>query len=222
MLIGFHSNTAPATILVETALTRLIAPVLSAFVLTATPVFGQDTLPIEQEAVPIETLPLGTEPLPAQPLESQPDMGLDLPAGPVLRETHGSWEVRCIGDSKCFMTQIHKGAPATADAVFTVAKVRSLSDEAGNVIDTVAEIAVPLGVFLPTGMGLKIDGGPAQMAPYERCVAEGCVVRVPISADMVQQLKQGSTVAIVIFGAPDQPVTLPISLIGFTAAYDSL
>lgn len=119
------------------------------------------------------------------------------------------------------MTQLHRRSEQSADAVFTVVKSGGLTGTDGQTFESFAEIVVPLGVYLPGGLGLKVDDQPAKAAPFERCIDEGCVVRAPISRTMLANLKAGGTVNIVIFGAPEQPVQIPMSLSGFTAAYDS-
>ena len=68
-----------------------------------------------------------------------------------LRETHGSWEVRCIAPGDCVMTQLHRRSATSADAVFTVIRPRGLTDDTGNPVLALAEIVVPLGVYLPGG-----------------------------------------------------------------------
>lgn len=142
-------------------------------------------------------------------------------ASPSLRATYGDWEVRCVTDADCVMTQLHRRSEQSADAVFTIVKATGLAGSDGQTFEAFAEIVVPLGVYLPGGLGLKVDNQPAKAAPFERCIDEGCVVRAPISATMLGNLKAGGTVNIVIFGGPEKPVQIPMSLAGFTAAYDS-
>ena len=186
----------------------------------------------------LASLPLAAAAQGLQGFEPDPTLGAPLDGGqpvplepapaanalegvPSLRASHGDWEVRCLGEADCVMTQLHRRTPETADAVFTIVKPRDLTDRDGRPMEAFAEIVVPLGVYLPGGLGLKVDDAPARAAPYERCIDEGCVVRAPISPEMVAAMKAGRTATVVIFGAPDQPVQIPISLIGFTAAYDA-
>jgi invasion protein IalB len=142
-------------------------------------------------------------------------------AAPTLRATHGDWEVHCYGDGTCFMSQLHRRSAGTSDAVFTIAKPGDLTGDNGETYAAFAEIVVPLGVYLPGGLGLKVDQLPAKAAPFERCIDEGCMVRAPVSQTMLANLKGGGVANIVIFAGPDRPVQIPISLAGFTAAYDS-
>jgi len=152
-------------------------------------------------------------------LVATPSLAQEAP--PSLRATHGDWEVRCVTETDCVMTQLHRRSEQSADAVFTIVKSAGLTGNDGQSFEAFAEIVVPLGVYLPGGLGLKVDDQPAKAAPFERCIDEGCVVRAPISATMLGNLKAGGTVNIVIFSAPERPVQIPMSLAGFTAAYDS-
>lgn len=227
-------------------MTRKVIPLFMAIVTIAAPhAFAQTTIPLE--TVPLETQPLQPQTVqpqpqvqpaqpqvqpaqpqvqpaqpqvqPAQPQTAQPAAPATAPS---LRATHGSWEVRCVSDADCVMTQIHRRTPGTADAVFTVIKPNGLTDGQGNPVGAFAEIVVPLGVYLPGGLGLKVDETPARAAPFERCIPEGCVVRAPISDSMLAQMKAGSTAYVVIFGAPEKPVQIPISLAGFTNAFGAI
>ena len=145
-----------------------------------------------------------------------------LPPAPTLKATHGSWEVRCYAQDDCIMTQLHRRTSETADAVFTVFKPRGLNDANGQPILALAEIVVPLGVFLPGALGLQVDSNEPKAVPFERCIPDGCVVRAPIAQGMLNQLKAGNTAHLIVSPNPEERVRLPISLAGFTAAFDSL
>ncbi len=144
------------------------------------------------------------------------------PPEPTLKATHGQWEVRCFGQDDCIMTQLHQRTAETADAVFTIFKPKGLRDNSGNPIIALAEIVVPLGVFLPGALGLQVDQNEPKAVPFERCIPDGCVVRAPIAATMLEQMKSGGTAYLIVSPSPDERVRLPISLSGFTAALNNL
>ena len=139
-----------------------------------------------------------------------------------LKAKHGSWEVWCYGETDCIMTQLHQRTTETADAVFTIFKPKALQDEQGLPIEALAEIVVPLGVFLPGALGLQIDDNQPKAVPFERCIPDGCVVRAPIAAAMLAQMRAGTTAHLIVSPSPQERVKLPISLNGFTAAFNSL
>lgn len=139
-----------------------------------------------------------------------------------LKVTHGAWEVWCYGADDCIMTQLHRRTNQTADAVFTIFKPKGLQDETGQAVQALAEIVVPLGVFLPGALGLQIDSNEPRAVPYERCIPDGCVVRAPIAPAMLDQMRAGATAHLIVSPTPDERVRLPISLQGFTAAFNAL
>lgn len=143
-------------------------------------------------------------------------------SGSSLRATHGSWEVWCDAHNDCIMTQLHRRTTETADAVFTIFKPRNATDNNGQSFAAAAEIVVPLGVFLPGALGLQIDASQPKAVPFERCIPDGCVVRVPIAEDMLAQMKAGSMMHLIVSPSPVDRVRMPISLNGFTAAFNSL
>ena len=106
--------------------------------------------------------------------------------------------------------------------MFTVFKPENLLDESGQPIQALAEIVVPLGVFLPGALGLQIDANEPRAVPFERCIPDGCVVRAPLSPGMIAQMRAGATAHLIVSPGPDERIRLPISLDGFSAALDSL
>ena len=144
------------------------------------------------------------------------------PPPPLLKATHGAWEVLCYGEDDCIMTQMHRRTDETADAVVTLFKPRDFLDDAGQPIPALVEIVVPLGVFLPGALGLQIDGNGPLAVPFERCIPDGCIVRAPIAREMLDQMRAGATAYLILSPSPENRVRLPISLTGFSAAFDSL
>ena len=82
-------------------------------------------------------------------------------------------------------------------------------------------ILLPLGISLPPGVELRIDGGAEIEAPVERCQRQGCQVEMLLEPDLLTSLKAGSRVTVdfqVHRQEGLQRVRVPISLLGFTAA----
>lgn len=90
--------------------------------------------------------------------------------------------------------------------------------------EPVAVFILPLGVILPPGLRMEIDDGAPTELDYQQCNQQGCIARLPLAEPMVDALKQGLE-ANVTFEAfvegQRQPVTVPVSLKGFTAAFDA-
>ena len=87
-------------------------------------------------------------------------------------------------------------------------------------------ILLPLGILLPAGVTMQIDGGAAIPLEVERCEREGCRIERILEPDLLNRLKAG-TKATVFFQAVDpqgkrQRLGVPISLLGFTAALNEV
>jgi invasion protein IalB len=82
-----------------------------------------------------------------------------------------------------------------------------------------ATFIAPLETLLTAGMTLQIDAGQAKAYPFTFCAELGCVARIGFTAEEIAQMKKGAaaTITIVPFVAPEERVTLTVSLKGFTA-----
>jgi invasion protein IalB len=87
-----------------------------------------------------------------------------------------------------------------------------------------ATAVVPLETLLTANLTLQVDGGAAKTYPFSWCSQIGCVSRIGFTGDEVSALKKGNAASLTIVpvAAPDQKVTVTISLKGFTAGYDAV
>jgi invasion protein IalB len=88
--------------------------------------------------------------------------------------------------------------------------------------DPVAVLTLPLGISLPPGVRLRIDGGEEHLFAVDRCIASGCKVGFVLSGELLGAFKRGLQAVVTIHDGGRQPITLPVSLRGFTAALRSL
>ena len=139
-----------------------------------------------------------------------------------VAETHGDWEIRCIRAEEgqpepCQLYQLlvdENGGPVAEFNIF------DLPDE-GQVIAG-ATIVTPIDTLLPPGIRMRVDDGAWAEYPFAFCQPIGCFARIGFTAEEVEELKSGSKASLGIVPArnPSQPVTVIMSLNGFTAAYD--
>lgn len=140
-----------------------------------------------------------------------------------VREVHGDWEIRCAADGRCYMHQLYQNADGQPVVVVNLVKIPAGAAIGGKPVIASAEIITPLGVHLPTGLGLRIDAGQVAVTPYTFCRPVGCASNPPLTDALVEQLKNGGTAYFLMrrIGGGDV-VEAPISLSGFTAAFDAL
>ncbi len=79
----------------------------------------------------------------------------------------------------------------------------------------VLRVFAPLGVLLPPGLGLKIDGKDVGHAPFLRCHTFACYAQVVVEDDLVAKLSKGKTAIFIIFQTEEAGIGIPISLAGF-------
>lgn len=224
-------------------MTRLTIALLAALSLAAAgAATAQETAPEPEEpAQATETETTETEPTETEPTESEPTetettetedpaageeaaVAPTSPAAPqeVLRETHGDWNIICSTDGEdCVMAQT--GTDAEGREVMEV-RVRRLEPRTQENVTIVAaiQIAVPIGVILPPGVSLQIDGGKKLPAAYRACNPNACLVQEPVDEGLVDLLKRGAAAVFTLVAPPTNEVPVEISLTGFTAAYNSL
>ena len=85
-----------------------------------------------------------------------------------------------------------------------------------------AMLIVPLGVALEPGMRIQVDEEPTIQAPFNHCNRMGCVVGFPMTAELIDAFKRGITSRVTVFDLTGQPISLDVSLRGFTAGFDSI
>jgi invasion protein IalB len=137
--------------------------------------------------------------------------------------THGDWELVCVraeeGEDPCQMYQLLRDADGNATAEITMFPLPPGQDAAAG-----ATILTPLETLLTAQLVMQVDDGAAKRYPFTFCTAIGCISRVGFTAAEVDAFRGGAraTWSLVPIAAPDQIVSLDMSLIGFTAAFADL
>ena len=85
-----------------------------------------------------------------------------------------------------------------------------------------AVITMPLGISLPPGATVSVDGGTPEEIVIERCDANGCVGTVALSDQFIAALKRGREAHISFHDSSRRRIAVPISLLGFTAGFNTL
>ena len=140
-----------------------------------------------------------------------------------VQATFDAWEQRCIktedGADPCQLYQLLKDAQGNAVAEFSMFNL-----PAGGEAVAGATLIVPLETLLTENVQVAIDGAKAKVYPFTFCSTIGCVSRIGFTAAEVEQFKKGAkgVITIVPVVAPDQKVSVELSLKGFTAGYTAV
>ena len=159
----------------------------------------------------------------AQAQEAAPDTGGPSATGPgsVVKGTHGAWQVSCrlppgAKEEKCALVQ-SVTAEDRPNVGLTVVFYKAIGED-----KKLLRVVVPLGVLLPTGLGLKIDGQDVGNAPFLKCSKKGCIAEVVLQDEVIKKLMGGGTAMFIIFDTPEAGIGIPISLQGFGDALSNL
>lgn len=138
-----------------------------------------------------------------------------------LRDKYGDWQIRCDTPPGAQAEQCALIQSVTAEDRQNVGlTVIVLKTADGK--DQILRVLAPLGVLLPTGLGLKIDEEDVGRAQFIRCLPNGCVAEVIIDAELVKKLEGGELATFIIFQTPEEGIGIPMSLGGFTEGYAAL
>ena len=138
-----------------------------------------------------------------------------------VKSVHGDWQIRCDTPPGAQTEQCALMQSVTAEDrpnVGLTVIVLKTSDQKSRLMRVVA----PLGVLLPSGLGLKIDNQDVGRAGFVRCLPSGCVAEVVMDDNLINQLRNGKTSTFIIFQTPEEGIGFPMSLNGFGEGYDAL
>lgn len=83
-------------------------------------------------------------------------------------------------------------------------------------------IQAPLGILLPNGIGLDVDGEDIGTAYFIRCFTDGCWADVRVDEKLLDVFKSGKEAIFKVFQTPEEGIGIPVNLNGFDEAYESL
>ena len=86
----------------------------------------------------------------------------------------------------------------------------------------VAMVQLPLGLNLPAGARLQVDEGKTVDLQVQTCENRGCYANLPIAPDMLAALRTGKQLKISFQNLAKDPITIPMPLADFAAAYDKI
>jgi invasion protein IalB len=138
-----------------------------------------------------------------------------------VRSVHGDWQIRCdtppgAQGEQCALIQ-SVVAEDRSNAGLTVIVLKT-ADQKSKLMRVVA----PLGVLLPSGLGLKLDNVDVGRAGFVRCLPNGCVAEVVMDDKLLNQLRTAKTATFIIFETPEEGIGFPLSLNGIGEGYDKL
>ncbi len=139
----------------------------------------------------------------------------------VVKGKYGDWEMRCetppgaARDQCALMQSVAADDKPNVNLVVIVLKT---ADGKSRLLRVIA----PLGVLLPSGLGLKVDQTDIGRAGFVRCLPSGCVAEVVMEDKLLDQMRTATSATFVIFQTPEEGIGIPLALSGFKEGFDKL
>lgn len=150
------------------------------------------------------------------------EVGEEAPAV-YIKEKFGDWSLRCFrnddGDDPCQLYQLLREEGGNPVAEFSIFRIEGQAPAVAG-----ATAIVPLITLLTEELKISVDGGTVKSYPYRVCTEAGCVAQIGLTEQDIAVFKKGAKAQMVLVPAqaPDQKVTINISLSGFTAGYEAV
>ena len=138
-----------------------------------------------------------------------------------VKSVHKDWQIRCdtppgAKSEQCALIQ-SVTAEDRANVGLTVIVLKT-----ADLKSRLMRVVAPLGVLLPSGLGLKIDTTDVGRAGFVRCLPNGCIAEVIMDDELIKKLRAGKSATFIIFQTPEEGIGFPISLKGFGDGFDKL
>ena len=141
--------------------------------------------------------------------------------GGTVRATHGAWSVICdipagaTGEQCALMQNVV--AEDRPEVGLSVVVLKTADNKA-----EILRVLAPLGVLLPNGLGLNVDGKDIGRAYFVRCFQDGCYAEVILDPPLVETLKNGTSATFIVFQTPEEGIGIPVDLKGFGEGFAAL
>lgn len=138
-----------------------------------------------------------------------------------VQSQHGDWQMSCDTvpgalDEQCALIQ-NVTAEDQPNVALSVIALKTADQEA-----RLLRVLAPLGVLLPNGLGLNIDGEDLGRVAFVRCLPNGCVAEVVMDEELISQMSQGESAIFIVFRTPEEGIGIPVSLNGFEEGFNAL
>ncbi len=131
-----------------------------------------------------------------------------------VKAIYGAWKLKCAQvagakQDKCALVQDLK-LEDRPNMFLTVLFMRAFDSD-----KKILRIVAPLGVVLPAGLGLRVDGADVGNVKFLKCWKFGCLAEVIVNDELVSKFAAGQTASFIVFPTPESGVGFPAPLAGF-------
>jgi invasion protein IalB len=147
--------------------------------------------------------------------------GAQAQAQGTVRSSHGAWSILCdtpagAASEQCVLIQ-NVLAEDRPEVGLSVVVMRTADSKA-----RILRVLAPLGILLPNGLGLYVDGEDIGRAYFARCFQDGCYAEVILEDSLSKKLREGKGATFIVFQTPEEGIGIPVDLKGFGEGVDAL
>jgi len=138
-----------------------------------------------------------------------------------VKAVFGAWKLKCAQiagakQDKCALVQ-DLTLEDKRNMFLTVLFMRAFDSD-----KKILRIVAPLGVVLPAGLGLRVDGADIGNVKFLKCWKFGCLAEVNVSDELLTKFSSGKTASFIVFPTPEAGVGFPAPLAGFAEGIKGL
>jgi invasion protein IalB len=138
-----------------------------------------------------------------------------------VKSQHGAWAVVCdqpagAAGEQCALLQ-NVVAEDRPEVGLSVLALKTADGKA-----QILRVLAPLGILLPNGLGLYVDGKDIGRAQFVRCFEDGCYAEVILEDTLRQTLSTGTSATFIVFQTPEEGIGIPVDLKGFSEGFAAL
>lgn len=138
-----------------------------------------------------------------------------------VRSQHGAWAVVCdqpagAAGEQCALLQ-NVVAEDRPEVGLSVLALKTADGQA-----QILRVLAPLGILLPNGLGLYVDGNDIGRAQFVRCFDDGCYAEVILDDTLRETLSSGTAATFIVFQTPEEGIGIPVDLNGFRDGFAAL
>jgi invasion protein IalB len=133
----------------------------------------------------------------------------------------GGWETRCESPpgaqtQQCAIVQSVVD-PDRPNITLVVIALKT-ADRKSRLLRVIA----PLGVLLPTGVGLRVDADDLGRINFMRCQPNGCIAEVFLDDKLLGKLEAATKATLVLYQTMEEGIGVPLPLDGFKSSFEAL
>jgi len=142
---------------------------------------------------------------------------------------HGAWKVQC--ESAPPQAEGQQAPPRSCGMVQSAVNEKNpkvnlslvlVKSKQGDKTVTMMRVLAPIGVYLPTGVALEVDGNAVGRVPFTRCMPQICMAFAEASPETLEKMRKGGSANFIIYEAPGIGMPMKLSLEGFSKALETL